>query len=186
MGRAKQVLPYGSTTMVGAVVAAARASTVDDVVVVTGFHGSVVAAAVGESARIVENPEPAAGNMLSLVTGLNAVDDGCGVVVLLSDMPSVSVELVDALINGVHTSGADAGWVAYNDGSGHPIVLSPTTFADVRDLEGRKALWRHLRSFLPGRLFVLHVDSPKPIDVNTADDYEAVTRRLRDQGRDPD
>ncbi|MCL1593802.1 MAG: NTP transferase domain-containing protein [Actinomycetia bacterium] len=184
MGRPKQVLPYGSTTLVGAVVVAAQASTVDEVVVVTGFHGAEVAAAVRESARIVRNPDPAAGNMSSLVTGLNAVGEGRGVVVLLSDMPNVSTEIVDALIAAVDDSGADAGWVAYSDGSGHPIVLGEHILEEVRDLTGSKALWRYLMSLATDRRLVLVVDDSKPVDVNTLDDFENVTRRLRHQEPD--
>ncbi|NHZ70217.1 MAG: NTP transferase domain-containing protein [Proteobacteria bacterium] len=184
MGGPKQTLPYGSTTLVGSAVAVAQASIVDDVVVVTGFHGPAVSAAVQESARVVENPDPAAGNMSSLMMGLDALEEGSGVVVLLSDMPEVSIDVVDALIEGVHSSGADAGWVAYSNGDGHPIFLMARILEEVRDLTGPKALWRYLVSLPPDRLFVLEIDAPRPIDVNTADDYEAVIRRL--QSRDPD
>jgi len=179
MGTAKQVLPYGSKTLVGAVVDEANRSVVQDVVVVTGFHSTQVAAAVGTSARIVHNPDAAAGNMSSLVIGIDDVAEVDGVVVLLSDMPQVTSHTIDALVSGVVDTGAVAGWVEYANGEGHPVVLSVSTFEIVRTLTGPKALWRYLESLDPGSLFVFTLDSPRPIDINTQDDYYAATRDLQ-------
>jgi len=169
MGNPKQVLPYGSNTLVGTVVDTANRSLAEDVVVVTGFHNSEVAAAVGTSARIVHNSDAAAGNMSSLVVGIDSLAEIDGVVVLLSDMPRVASDTIDALVNGVVGS----------DGEGHPIVLRTSTFDVVRTLTGPKALWRYLESLDSDSLFVLAVDSSRPIDINTADDYDVAIRDHR-------
>ncbi len=178
MGEPKQVLPFGDTTMIGAVVDAASRSRLQDLVVVTGFHHRRVEAAVGDRVRIARNPDPGRGNMSSLLVGLDAAGDVDGVVVLLSDMPQVSTGVIDGLIDGISSTGAAAGWVAYADGRGHPVALARAILPDVRRLEGPKALWSFLEGLDPEDVFVLRVGTDKPTDVNTREDYEeALTKR---------
>lgn len=177
MGLPKPALPYGSTTMVGAVVRSAGKADVSPVIVVTGFHEDAVAAAVGGSALIVHNENPERGNLSSLLVGMDAVGDTAGVVLLLADMPEVRVDLIVSLVDGMIASASKAGWVEYRDGRGHPIALSAASFEDVRTLRGSKALWPFLSSLSGDETFVVRVDERIPIDVNTPEDYLSVRRR---------
>lgn len=180
MGTPKQVLPFGDTTMVGAVIRAARASHAADVIVVTGFHRDEVEAVVGSSVCVVRNPAPETGNMSSLLVGLEAAGDVDGVVVLVSDMPRVSSSAIDALIDGVSGREAYAGWVEYTDGRGHPIALAGKAFEKVRRLSGPKALWPYLDSLDDDDVFVRKVTDSRPIDVNTPQDYDRLTHPPRE------
>ncbi len=184
MGSPKQVLTYGDTTMVGAVVDTARRSRVADVIVVTGFHGEQVEPAVGSRARIVHNANAVSGNMSSLVVGLDAVAGTDGVIVLLSDMPQVTPDVIDTLIDAMSEHGERAGWIEYSDGPGHPVALAAASFDEVRHLRGPKALWRYLEALESSDVAVAKVETPKPTDVNTQEDYERVTRSVptREQG----
>lgn len=181
MGVPKQVLPFGGTTMVGEVVDAALQSQVADVVVVTGFHHREVEDAVGPSVRIAHNPDAASGNMSSLLVGLDAAGHVDGVVILLSDMPEVTSDTIDALVEGVVERGARAGWAEYTTGTAHPVALTAESFPEIRRLRGPKALWSFLDSLGEGEVYALSVAGPKPIDVNTEGDYEELIRRV--QGR---
>ncbi|MGI9584123.1 MAG: nucleotidyltransferase family protein [Acidimicrobiia bacterium] len=184
MGRAKVVLSVGSQSMVGSVVSSARLAGLDDVVVVTGYHGDVVADEIEGTARIVQNPDASRGNMSSLVTGLDAVPDSDGVVVLLGDMPLVSHEIIRSVRDTLASGGATACWVEYTDADdrpvmGHPVGLAAAAFPAVRRLTGRKALWKYLEGLPDVDVARVEVEEPKPLDVNTADDYEQLTRQLR-------
>ena len=61
----------------------------------------------------------------------------------------------------------------YDDGRGHPIAFARSVFGALADLHGDKGVWRLLdqpattwpRCRSPG---------PIPLDVDTAEDYEAV------------
>jgi CTP:molybdopterin cytidylyltransferase MocA len=176
MGSPKVVLPYGTTTMVRAVVGAVVAADLSPVIVVTGFHGGVVGEAVGRSARVVHNPHPESGNLSSLLIGLDALGDVDGAVVVLADMPGVQSEVVAALADGLIESGSLGGWVEYADGWGHPMAIGRSAFDDVRALTGPRPLWPFLSSLRGEDTFILHVDSTRPIDVNTPEDHERVTR----------
>ncbi len=176
MGSPKPTLAYGRTTMVGAAVSAANTAELAPVIVVTGFHGDVVSKAVGGSAQVVHNPHPESGNLSSLLVGLDAAGDVDGAIVLLADMPEVRSEVIADLAVGLIASGGRSGWVEYADGRGHPIALARRTFEDVRTLTGPRPLWPYLASLSEGDRFVLQIDTPQPINVNTPEDYERVTR----------
>jgi CTP:molybdopterin cytidylyltransferase MocA len=176
MGSPKPSMAYGSTTMVDAVVTAAMAARLAPVIVVIGFHGDSVAEAVRDSAHVVRNPHPEAGNLSSLLVGLDAADDVDGAVVLLADMPQVQSEVIAELAVGLVDSGSRGGWVEYVDGRGHPIALARQTFEGLRTLTGPRSLWPFLSCLAQDERFVLQIDAPKPIDVNTPEDYERVTR----------
>lgn len=176
MGVAKQVLPYRSTTMVGAVVDTARDAGLAPVVVVTGFHERAVAVAVGDDALLAHNPNAATGNISSLLVGLNQVGDTDGVVVLLADMPEVDTGVVVRLADGMVGSDDLAGWVEYANGRAHPIALAKSVFDDVRKLTGPKAIWPFLSSIPEENAFVVQVDVPRPTDVNTPVEYERITK----------
>lgn len=178
MGRPKPALAFGTSTMVGTVVDAAKVAELSPIVVVTGFHEPEVSGAVGSAARVVRNPNPGAGNVSSLLVGLDACGDVDGIVLLLGDMPNVKWELIRRLADGMTESESRAGWVEYRNGRGHPIALARSVFDDVRSLSGSKALWPLLSSLSEEDRFVVDVNEPCPMDVNTPEEYERLTRDL--------
>jgi len=174
MGVPKPALKYGSSTLVATVVSAAHDAGLDPVMVVTGFHGDAVAGAVGGLAVTVENPHPESGNLSSLLVGLEAVGDTRCVIVLLADMPQVDSADIGALATGMVSSGSLGGWVEYTNGMGHPVALGRDAFDGVRSLTGPRSLWGYLSSLSGSERFVLNIDGPKPTDINTPEDYEAL------------
>lgn len=185
MGSPKATLPYGSTTMVGAVVDTAISAELSPVVVVSGFDADAVSEAVSEvacgSALVVNNPHPELGNLSSLVVGLDAAGDADAVIILLADMPDVSRGVITDLVDGIVVPGCAGGWVEYRNGRGHPIALAASTFVDVRMLAGARPLWPFLEALEEGHAFVLRVNTAKPIDVNTPEDYDRLTEATGNQ-----
>jgi len=171
MGVAKPAMPFGDSTMVGAVIDVARSAGLDPVVVVTGFHGDEVTEAVGDSAEIVCNPDPGRGNMSSLLVGLGAIGDVDATVVLLSDMPFVDASTVVALCQGLIDSDANCGWTSYTNGRGHPIAFTPNGIEAIGSLSGTKALWPYFDSLGTDDGYELVIDDTVPSDINTPDDY---------------
>jgi molybdenum cofactor cytidylyltransferase len=173
MGRPKQTLPLGHGTVLGAAVAGAEASRLDRVVVVTGAAAPEVEAGfVPQRAVIVRNPQWEAGNMSSLLVGIDAAGDADAVVHLLGDMPGVDTGMIDRF---VALWDEDRPWAAvarYTDREGHPILLSAAAVASLGSLGGPKALWRFLGEAAPGRVERVEFDVPIPIDVDTPEDYE--------------
>ena len=176
MGVPKPALPYGSTTMIGAVVDAASSAGLSPVVVVTGFHEDAVTSAVGPAARVVRNPDPGSGNVSSLLVGMEACGEIDGIILLLGDMPGVRRDVIVGLADAMAESGSTAGWVEYRDGRGHPIALGVAAFEAVRSLRGSKALWPFLSAVPHDDACIIEIDEQRPVDVNTPEDYERLSR----------
>lgn len=171
----KQLLPLAAAPMVTVAVRNAEASALDQVVVVTGYQADEVAAAVaGGRSFVVNNPDFRDGNMTSFRAGHGALPDCDAYVVLLADMPGVSPEIIDRVVD---AWARDEPWAAissYQDGRGHPLLLSATAMAQAVRATGTKGVWRFLNAAPEGRVVDIVFDRPMPSDVNTRDDYEGL------------
>jgi molybdenum cofactor cytidylyltransferase len=134
------VLAAGEATRFGApkqrlflpdVLAALKASSVDDVVVVTGAHE------VETDATVVHCPEWELGPGASLRCGLATLEADAAVVVL-ADGPALDPRAVDRVI-GAWRAGAGDRLAATYDGTNrsHPVLLARPAWDDVPDAGAR-------------------------------------------------
>lgn len=173
LGRPKQLLPFGATTLLGHVLDTARGCRFDQAVCVLGGAVGEVRAAVDLGGfEVVENPGFGTGCSSSIAAGLQAVDPRCDVLVLLlGDQPGVTAGTVRRLLAG--RGDAPLAACAYADGRGHPLAFGRAVFGELAALHGDKAVWRLLDRAGPAVVDVA-VDGPVPRDVDTWEDYEAV------------
>ena len=173
----KQLLSLGDEPMVTVTVRNAEASELDRIVVVTGHRGTEVAEAVaGGRSIVVDNPEYRDGNMTSFRAGFGALPGCDAYVVLLADMPGVTPEMIDRLVEAWR---GDQPWAAvsrYRNGRAHPLLLSASAMAGAAQAEGAKGVWRFLDAAPAERVADVVFDLSVPPDVNTREDYG----RLRD------
>ncbi len=176
LGQPKQLLPYGSGTLLDHVLGVARKCPFDQLLCVLGGGAEAVRAGVDLSGvKVVENAVYGEGCSSSIAAALGAVDPRSeALVLMLGDQPGVTVETVRALLSGL--AGASLAGCAYEDGRGHPLAFGRSMFGELADLHGDKGVWRlldrHAASVLdvpvPGRI---------PLDVDTWDEYQAVLAR---------
>jgi molybdenum cofactor cytidylyltransferase len=172
LGRPKQTLPLGDTTLLGWTVREAEASSLDRVVLVT------TADVETERAEVVEpNGRDPSCTATSLRSGLAAAGDADAVVLLLGDMPGVDADVIDQVRAAWEDGRPWALATEYEDGRGHPLVFSAEAVETLRAARGPKPAWRLLESE-PDRVAAAHVARPLPRDVDTWEDYEAVLRAL--------
>ena len=171
-GDSKLGRPWGDTTVLGAVIRAARAAELSPVVVAGAAEAGVTGGEAGDR-RV---PVPSGGGRAdSLRIGLAALEPG-EVVVFLGDEPAVDPAVARALVDACRAAAADAGRVRYTDRPGHPVWLTPPARAVAAGLSGEAAVWEALsRSSLA--TFVLAVDRPAPIDVDSPEDLDRARRR---------
>jgi CTP:molybdopterin cytidylyltransferase MocA len=116
------------------VLAALRASAVDDVAVVTGAHD------VDTDARVIHCPEWERGPGVSLRCGLSALpDDVEAAVVVLADGPGLDPRAVDRVIAAWRYDDADVYACTYGGVRLHPVLLARAAWPLVPD-EGARAL----------------------------------------------
>ncbi|HEY8028361.1 MAG TPA: nucleotidyltransferase family protein [Gaiellaceae bacterium] len=131
-------LPPKQQELLPRVLAAVRASSVDDVLVVTGAHD------VDTDARTVACPEWARGPGASLRCGLAALPgDAEAAVVVLADGPELDPRAVDRVVAAWRYDGADVYACTYGGVRLHPVLLTRAAWALVPD-EGARSLDAHL------------------------------------------
>ena len=176
LGRPKQTLPLGDTTLLGWVVRDVEASSLDQVIVVVG--GSEDEARAGLTltrAEVVSNSAYASGCASSLLAGMDTAGDCDALMLVLGDMPGVDAGVIDAVRADWDRHQAWAAVTDYQGTPGHPFVFSAAAFPTLRGLHGDKAVWKILDA-QPERVRRIPVDRPLPADVDTWDDYLDVCR----------
>jgi molybdenum cofactor cytidylyltransferase len=180
LGRPKQTLPLGDTTLLGWVVRDVEASSLDQVIVVVG--GSEDEARAGLTltrAGVVSNAAYASGCASSLLAGMDAAGDCDALMLILGDMPGVDAGVIDAVRADWEYNQPWAAVTEYQGKLGHPFVFSAAAFPTLRDLHGDKAVWKILDA-QPERVRRVPVDRPLPADVDTWEDYLEVCRTFGD------
>ncbi|HEY6654705.1 MAG TPA: nucleotidyltransferase family protein [Solirubrobacterales bacterium] len=174
LGEPKQLLPYGSGTLLDHSLETARASGFDQLIVAIGGGSGEVRSRVDLSeAQVVENPDFGEGCSSSIAAGLSALDPRAELLVLmLGDQPGVTPATVRALIAGCG-EGTVLAACLYDDGRGHPLAFGRGAFDDLRELHGDKAVWKLIER-RADEVGEIRVSGPIPRDIDTRADYEAV------------
>jgi molybdenum cofactor cytidylyltransferase len=173
LGRPKQLLPYGSATLLDHVLDTARSCEFDQLLCVVGGGADEVRSQVDFGGlEVVENQEFGEGCSSSIAAALAAVDPRSDVLVLiLADQPGVTPETVSTLLAG--RGDAPIAACGYSDGRGHPLAFSRDLFGELATLHGDKGVWKLLDRHADEAVDV-PIEGPIPRDVDTWDDYQAV------------
>ena len=173
LGRPKQLLPYGSATLLDHVLDTARECALDQLLCVVGGGAADVLRGVDfTGTQVVENPEFGEGCSSSIAVALRAVDPRTDVLVLmLGDQPGVSAGAVRKLVRGLGEAPLAA--CAYSDGRGHPLAFARRVFPELAALHGDRGVWKLLDRHADEVVDVA-VEGPIPRDIDTWEDYAAV------------
>jgi molybdenum cofactor cytidylyltransferase len=183
MGTPKPLLadPDGRS-FVERVVGTLLAAGLTDVVVVTGSSHPFVEVVLEDAGllrrpRLIRNPDPGAGQLSSLLAGLDAIPEASeGVLVTLVDVPMVSAATVRAVISAWLDRRAPIVRPAIGDRHGHPVIFDRRVFAALRAApldEGAKRVVRDHEVALEN---VPVADEGCLMDVDTPDDYRRLIR----------
>lgn len=170
-GQAKQLLKIEGKTLIRRTAEMALAvHLTGPIVVVLGARQETIGAELlGLPVQWVENPAWAEGMATSLKAGLAAMTQTQpgpdGVVVLLSDQPLITPELIQQLVT-THLE-TDKPMVAcrYNGGVGVPALFARAVFDDLRALDGDKGA-RYLLKQRPNDLAEVDFE-PAAVDLDS-------------------
>lgn len=179
LGQPKQLLPFGPTTLLGHVVAEARAArALDERIVIIGAAADAVRSQVDlAGVTVVENPEFGEGCAASYRTGLSVIAPGAdAVAILLGDQPGVEAAVIDAVVEAWRREPSPIACAAYRGRPGHPLVFARALFPQLEALQGDKAAWKIVDAH-PEWIRPVPIDRPAPGDVNTWEAYQALRGR---------
>lgn len=177
MGAAnKLTATVGGRPLVRIAAEAAAGSRAASLTVVTGYEREAVAAALaGVTCAFVHNVDSAAGLSTSLRAGLATLpQDIDGVLVLLADMPGVTTDIVDRLIEAFRS---DSIVVPTSEGQrGNPVIWSrrflPELMAVTGDTGGRRIVEAN-----PAAVIHVEIGSAVSLDVDTPEALAAAGGR---------
>lgn len=183
MGRPKQTLPYGDSTVLETVLRTLRAAQVDGITVVLGNHAPQIRAQLDHlDVEVCINPRPEEGMVSSAQRGLAQVgDDADAYLFVLGDQPQMEARVVDALIEAAARSPFGICLPTYAGRRGHPVLFRARYRAEILALPRTVGLHQIVRAH-PGDLLELPVDTPSVLkDIDTPEDY----RRALEEAGEP-
>lgn len=177
MGQPKQLLPYHGRTLLRHAAETAVASGCAPIVLVTGaLHEELVAEVAGLPILAVRNESWESGMASSIQTGLAAVAAAqpCAVLIMLTDQPLVTPELLRQLVARQQQTQASIVAAAYGDTLGVPAVFARAMLPELLRLRGQQGAVRLIAGM---RKAVERVAFPAGLlDVDTPEQYAALLR----------
>ncbi|MBE3124740.1 MAG: nucleotidyltransferase family protein [Acidobacteria bacterium] len=176
MGTQKLLLPFGETTVVGAVVGTALASRVDRVLVVLGADKDDVREELEPlGIDFAVNDNFAEGMLSSVQAGFRALPaDAEAAVVMLGDQPFLPARVVDAVVEAFRRSGKGIVVPAFQGRRGHPVLVDMKYRDTVLALDPADGL-RRLMHAHPDDIIEAEVEDANILrDMDVPEDYEGV------------
>jgi molybdenum cofactor cytidylyltransferase len=174
MGKPKQLLPLGKSTLLEQAIDNLLNSSVDETIVVLGHKAEEITEKIANKpVKVVINPDYQQGMSTSIVAGLILVDPRSQAVMLaLGDQPLVTSHTINQLIEAFNKNRKGIAVPTYRGRRGHPIIFDIKYKAELfklkGDIGGREIIQNH-----PKDVFMVAVDSESVIsDIDTQEDYK--------------
>ncbi|WP_236001100.1 nucleotidyltransferase family protein [Agrobacterium leguminum] len=183
MGSAHKLLAeFDGMPLIHRSVVVASSCQSHSVIAVTGYRYAEIGAAITDlPVKLVYNAEFSSGMASSLVLGVAAAeaDQPDGIMIMLADMPAVTVSDLDALIAAFSCCEARSiVRAAAGDRPGNPVIFPRALYADLKKLTGDKGARELIRSSgFP--VADIEIGDGAIIDVDTPDAIEAAGGVLR-------
>jgi molybdenum cofactor cytidylyltransferase len=178
MGADKALLMYHGKTFLENIVSALHEAGIQRIVVILGHNAELIQQSVDLSAvEVVVNQNYRLGQTSSLQEGLRVLagDEPAGVVVCLTDHPSVASDTVRILIQYFKSFGKPV-IVPQTDGKhGHPVLVGRELFAELRALGPAQGADTVIHEYSDRTEFVEVSDPGILLDVDDPESYLRLT-----------
>ena len=174
MGKTKQLLSFGSSTILEHVVDNLLRSKVGEVVLVLGHEsGRIKARFEGAPIKLAINPDYQQGMSSSVKCGILAASpESQACVIALGDQPLVRSEVVNRLIFTYKESGKGIIVPVYGDMAGHPVIFDMKYREALLSLTGDKG-GKSIVTAFPDDVQQVQVDTASVIyDIDKWEDYQ--------------
>jgi len=179
----KLLLAVDGTPMVERVIQAARASLLDEVVLVYQ-NENIKKAGEKYGIKTVFNERADAGQSASIKSGIAAASSGAdGFMFLVGDQPFINAATINLLIAAFKQAPHDIIIPVYNGKRGNPVIFPATLKDALHTLKGDQG-GRVLIEKMPERVKLVTIEDERlGIDVDTEEDYECARNRYNQNGR---
>jgi molybdenum cofactor cytidylyltransferase len=175
MGAVKQLLPIGNITLIEKAVDNLLGSEIEDLVVVVGAQGKIVADKLANRiVTIATNNDYRTGMSSSIITGVRLIKHGCAVMIALADQPFIGYRTINVIISAFMRSDKGIVVPTYRGQRGHPVIFSmryrDALLALRGDIGGRNIISGH-----PDDVLECIVDDIAILkDIDTPIDYAGI------------
>lgn len=180
MGSPKQLLKLRDKPLIRIITENVLASSVDEVLVVTGYLEHQVSAAIKDlPAKIVLNPCYEQGQGTSLAMGVRTLDaDTSAFLVFMVDQPFITASLINKVIEEFKRRRSLVLRPVYNGQPGHPVIFSYDLSARLKELTGDEGARQVLKN-LGSRVDYFPVQDQAAIfDIDTPEIYNNLKMKL--------
>jgi molybdenum cofactor cytidylyltransferase len=195
MGTQKLLLPFGETTIVGAVAGTAASSRAGRTLVVLGADHEAIRRELeplagsgpadgpragkkpGASLSFAINTDYRLGMLTSIQAGFRALPpDAEAALIMLGDQPFLSARVVDAVVAAYETGGRGIVIPTFKGRRGHPVLIDLEYRNEILRLDPSAGL-RGLMRAHPGDILDVDVADPNILrDLDTPEDYAGLPK----------
>lgn len=175
MGKTKQLMPLGQSTLLEKAIDNLLNSSVDETIVVVGHKaGEITRTIAGRPVKIALNPDYRRGMSTSIIAGLKQADPRSQAVMLaMGDQPLVASRTINRLIDAFKKHNKGIAVPTHRGRRGHPVIFDIKYKAELLmlkgDIGGREIVKNH-----PDDVLEVPVDSPSVIsDIDTQEEYQS-------------
>jgi molybdenum cofactor cytidylyltransferase len=182
MGKPKMNLPWGDTSILGAVIFALSSGGVNTVHVVVNPLRKPDTPRNLPDVKIhwIENRDAEVEDMLSSIqTGLRSLPPECRYVMICpGDQPTILTETVKALLESASDGEKNIIFPSYHMRRGHPWMVNRDLWDEILQLP----ITDNVRTVInnhQNEITYVTIDSDPPSDIDTPEDYQRLLRELR-------
>jgi molybdenum cofactor cytidylyltransferase len=175
MGRTKQLLSFGESTIFGETVKNLLAAEIDELIIVLGHDAEKLKNSLTSSdPRItyVVNRQYREGISTSIKCGITSTNPETEAFLFaLADQPLIRTEIMNLLIRRYTSGSTGIVTLAYRSARGHPVIISRKYQGDLLSLSGDVGARKILESHTDD-VEIVEIDSPEILfDVDREEDY---------------
>ncbi|MDD4766337.1 MAG: nucleotidyltransferase family protein [Desulfotomaculaceae bacterium] len=180
MGRPKQLLKVGSSTLIQIITENVLLSNVDELLVVTGHQQKKVSAAIKDlPVRMVFNQRYKDGQGTSLALGVKSISESAtAFMVFMVDQPMISASLINMIIGEFQKRDCAALRPVYNGLPGHPVIFSSSLREELINLSGDEGARQVLKKLADRVEYIEATDEAVIFDIDTPKDFTDYVTKL--------
>lgn len=182
MGEPKQLLPFGSSTIIETMIDNMLGSKLDEVIVVIGHESKKVHGKIqNKPVRVVFNPNYREGMLTSAQYGVQALPDCTDAFALmLVDQPFITSDLINRVVDAYKDSNKGIALPSYNYRRGHPVIFDRRYTSDIFALDTESGGIRTLFKKNADDIHYVIVDTNRVLkDIDYRKDYEEALQNER-------